>query len=198
MYHPGLSLTDGGISFIYATYFRYLAYKLFDLNICNLVILFILCGYSVFIYFYLSIYIYYYYHFNIRLTPAIILLMFVNDKIRCIKVCCCSSFSIEFDRDCDFFAIAGVTKKIKVSQFPLTQFFMTFLQVVSCQPFLMKKWSIFAMCIYVRFGRPECASHSKAVLERVGRMPDCQSREPGHWIPIRLFYCFDAPFHFDV
>ena len=26
------------------------------------------------------------------------------------------SFSIEFDRDCDYFAIAGVTKKIKVIQ----------------------------------------------------------------------------------
>lgn len=25
--------------------------------------------------------------------------------------------SIEFDRDCDFFAIAGVTKKIKVFEF---------------------------------------------------------------------------------
>ncbi|KAH3794024.1 hypothetical protein DPMN_147553 [Dreissena polymorpha] len=26
-------------------------------------------------------------------------------------------FSIEFDRDCDFFAIAGVTKKIKVFEY---------------------------------------------------------------------------------
>ena len=27
-------------------------------------------------------------------------------------------FSIEFDRDCEYFAIAGVTKKIKVRLFP--------------------------------------------------------------------------------
>lgn len=27
------------------------------------------------------------------------------------------SFSIEFDRDCDYFAIAGVTKKIKVYEY---------------------------------------------------------------------------------
>lgn len=26
-------------------------------------------------------------------------------------------FSIEFDRDCDYFAIAGVTKKIKVFEY---------------------------------------------------------------------------------
>lgn len=28
-----------------------------------------------------------------------------------------SFFSIEFDRDCDYFAIAGVTKKIKVFEY---------------------------------------------------------------------------------
>ena len=32
-----------------------------------------------------------------------------------ILVCLVLFCSIEFDRDCDYFAIAGVTKKIKVS-----------------------------------------------------------------------------------
>lgn len=32
-------------------------------------------------------------------------------------MCFSFRFSIEFDRDCDYFAIAGVTKKIKVYEY---------------------------------------------------------------------------------
>lgn len=37
--------------------------------------------------------------------------------LRLIEVCVRVRFSIEFDRDCDYFAIAGVTKKIKVFEY---------------------------------------------------------------------------------
>lgn len=37
--------------------------------------------------------------------------------LRLIEVCVRVCFSIEFDRDCDYFAIAGVTKKIKVFEY---------------------------------------------------------------------------------
>ena len=35
-------------------------------------------------------------------------------------------YSIEFDRDCDYFAIAGVTKKIKVSKYFILFFLILF------------------------------------------------------------------------
>lgn len=39
------------------------------------------------------------------------------DQPLTISDCVLTSFSIEFDRDCDYFAIAGVTKKIKVFEY---------------------------------------------------------------------------------
>ena len=38
-------------------------------------------------------------------------------SVYCKWLCSHLCFSIEFDRDCDYFAIAGVTKKIKVFEY---------------------------------------------------------------------------------
>lgn len=48
------------------------------------------------------------------------------------------STSIEFDRDCDYFAIAGVTKKIKV--FPN---FVYLIQITFSLSFICSEWEIF-------------------------------------------------------